>query len=134
MLFENPNRNVQEISNQMMIFDTQANRISLITANIVYLFLLLSGSVYFAFMGFWAHAFVCAILAVITFLLYVTITAANTISPDPDIRRTLGKTIFVAINLIHSVRCFSKSDTSSPPKMACRQMAPSGIASGRGIH
>lgn len=92
MLFENPNPNVQEISNQMMIFDTQANRISLITANIVYLFLLLSGSVYFAFMGFWAHAFVCAILAVITFA--ATWLIFLLFAPDirkQFVRRVLGR-------------------------------------------
>jgi hypothetical protein len=67
MLFANPNENVQEISNQMMIFDTQANRTLQKTTNLVYLVLLLSGSFYFAFIGYWLHALVCAILAVITF-------------------------------------------------------------------
>lgn len=38
-------------------------------------------------------------LAVITLLLYVTIVSANAASPDPDVRRTLGKIIFLAITL-----------------------------------
>ena len=67
MLFVNLNENVQDISNQMMIFDTQTNRTFQKITNLVYFFLLLSGSFYFAFTGSWLHALVCAILAVITF-------------------------------------------------------------------
>ena len=40
------------------------------------------------------------ILAVIAFLLYVTVISANKINPDPDVRRTLGKIIFLAITLV----------------------------------
>jgi len=43
------------------------------------------------------------ILAVITLLLYVTIVSANAASPDPDVRRTLGKIIFLAIALAQFV-------------------------------
>jgi len=42
-------------------------------------------------------------LAVITLLLYVTIVSANAVSPDPDVRRTLGKIIFLAIALAQLV-------------------------------
>ena len=42
-------------------------------------------------------------LAVITLLLYVTIISANAVSPDPDVRRTLGKIIFLAIALAQFV-------------------------------
>jgi hypothetical protein len=42
-------------------------------------------------------------LAVITFLLYVTIISANTVSPDPDVRRTMGKIIFLATTLAQFV-------------------------------
>jgi len=42
-------------------------------------------------------------LAVITLLLYVTIVSANAVSPDPDVRRTLGKIIFLAIALAQFV-------------------------------
>ena len=66
MLFENTNGNVQEISNQMMIFDTKANKTFQKSTNIVYLSLLLSGSFYFAIKGLWSHALVYAVLAVIT--------------------------------------------------------------------
>lgn len=37
------------------------------------------------------------LLAVVAFLLYIAIMSANAASPDPDIRRTLGKIIFLAI-------------------------------------
>ena len=37
------------------------------------------------------------VLAVIAFFLYATIMSANAVSPDPDIRRSLGKIIFFAI-------------------------------------
>ena len=39
-------------------------------------------------------------LTVITLLLYVTIISANALNPDPDVRRTLGKIIFLSITLI----------------------------------
>ncbi len=42
-------------------------------------------------------------LAVIAFILYGTIISTNTISPDPDIRRTLGKIIFHAIVFLQLV-------------------------------
>jgi len=42
-------------------------------------------------------------LAVIALLLYVTIVSANAVSPDPDVRRTLGKIIFLAIALAQFV-------------------------------
>lgn len=42
-------------------------------------------------------------LAVITFLLYITIISANTINPDPDVRRTLGKIIFLSIMLMQLI-------------------------------
>ena len=67
MIFEGPNRNIQKISNQITTFDSQANVTFQKTTSLVYLLLLLSGSIYFAIMGFWTHAIVCAILAVITF-------------------------------------------------------------------
>ena len=66
MMFENLNGNDQNVSNQIMKFDSQANKISKKTTSLVYLFLLLSGSIYFAFTGFWTHALVCAVLAAIT--------------------------------------------------------------------
>ena len=47
--------------------------------------------------------FYLLILAVITFLLYVTIISANAVNPDPDVRRTLGKIIFLAITLAQLV-------------------------------
>jgi len=47
--------------------------------------------------------FYLVILAVITFLLYVTVISANAINPDPDVRRTLGKIIFLAITLAQLV-------------------------------
>jgi hypothetical protein len=47
--------------------------------------------------------FYLVILAGITFLLYVTIISANAVNPDPDIRRTLGKTIFLAITFAQLV-------------------------------
>jgi len=47
--------------------------------------------------------FYLVILAVITFILYATIISSNTISPDPDIRRTLGKFIFHAIVFVQIV-------------------------------
>ena len=47
--------------------------------------------------------FYLLILAVITFLLYVTIILANAVNPDPDVRRTLGKIIFLAITLAQLV-------------------------------
>jgi hypothetical protein len=43
------------------------------------------------------------ILAVIAFLFYVTVISANAINPDPDVRRTLGKIIFLAITLAELV-------------------------------
>ena len=43
--------------------------------------------------------FYLVILAVVTFLLYVTVISANAVNPDPDVRRTLGKIIFLAIIL-----------------------------------
>jgi ABC-type transport system involved in multi-copper enzyme maturation permease subunit len=43
--------------------------------------------------------FYLIILVVVTFLFYVTVISANTINPDPDVRRTLGKIIFLAITL-----------------------------------
>lgn len=43
------------------------------------------------------------VLAVIAFLLYVTIISANAMSPDPDVRRTLGKIIFFAITLVQLI-------------------------------
>lgn len=67
MMFENLNGNDQDVSNQIMKFDSQANKFSKKTTSLVYLFLLLSGSIYFAFTGFWTHALVCAVLAAITF-------------------------------------------------------------------
>jgi len=42
-------------------------------------------------------------LTVITFILYVTIISANAVSPDPDVRRMLGKIIFLAISLAQLV-------------------------------
>ena len=39
-------------------------------------------------------------LTFITLFLYVTIISANALNPDPDIRRTLGKIIFLSITLI----------------------------------
>ena len=66
-MFENQNRNDQNASNQIMKFDSQANRISQKTTSLIYLLLLLSGSIYFAFTGFWTHALVCAVLAATTF-------------------------------------------------------------------
>ena len=83
MLFSNPDGNAREISNQMMIFDNQADRTSQKIANIVYLFLFCSGSIYFAFMGFWVHALVCAILAVIT----IAVTWIIFLLFAPDIRK-----------------------------------------------
>lgn len=47
--------------------------------------------------------FYLAILVVIVFILYGTIMSTNTISPDPDIRRTLGKIIFHAIVFLQLV-------------------------------
>lgn len=47
--------------------------------------------------------FYLVILAVITFLLYVTIISANAVNPDPDVRRTLGKIVFLAITLTQLV-------------------------------
>ena len=47
--------------------------------------------------------FYLVILVVITFLLYVTIISANAVNPDPDVRRTLGKIIFLAITLVQLV-------------------------------
>jgi len=41
--------------------------------------------------------FYLVIMAMIAFLLYTTIMATNAINPDPDIRRTLGKIIFLAV-------------------------------------
>ena len=43
--------------------------------------------------------FYLVVLAVIAFLLYITIISANAVSPDPDVRRRLGKIIFLAITL-----------------------------------
>jgi hypothetical protein len=42
-------------------------------------------------------------LTVVTLLLYVTIISANAFNPDPDIRRTLGKIIFLSITLMQLV-------------------------------
>ena len=67
MIFEGPNRNIQKISNQITTFDSQANVTFQKTTSLVYLLLLLSGSIYFAITGFWTHAIVCAFLAIITF-------------------------------------------------------------------
>ena len=67
MIFEGPNRNIQKISNQITTFDSQANVTFQKTTSLMYLLLLLSGSIYFAITGFWTHAIVCAFLAVITF-------------------------------------------------------------------
>ena len=39
-------------------------------------------------------------LTVVTLLLYVTIISANASNPDPDVRRTLGKIIFLSITLM----------------------------------
>lgn len=43
--------------------------------------------------------FYLIILVIIAFLFYVTVISANAINPDPDVRRTLGKIIFLAITL-----------------------------------
>ena len=43
--------------------------------------------------------FYLTILVVIAFLFYVTVISANAINPDPDVRRALGKIIFLAITL-----------------------------------
>jgi hypothetical protein len=47
--------------------------------------------------------FYLCFLAVITLSLYVTIISANAVNPDPDVRRTLGKIIFLAITLTQLV-------------------------------
>ena len=47
--------------------------------------------------------FYLVILSVITLLLYVTVVSANATNPDPDIRRTVGKMIFLAITLAQLV-------------------------------
>jgi ABC-type transport system involved in multi-copper enzyme maturation permease subunit len=39
-------------------------------------------------------------LTVLTLLLYVTIISANAFNPDPDVRRTLGKILFLSITLM----------------------------------
>jgi ABC-type transport system involved in multi-copper enzyme maturation permease subunit len=39
-------------------------------------------------------------LTVVTFLLYETIISANAFNPDPDVRRTLGKIIFLSTTLM----------------------------------
>lgn len=43
------------------------------------------------------------ILVVIAFLFYVTVISANAINPDPDVRRTLGKIIFLAVTLVELI-------------------------------
>ena len=67
MIFEGPNRNIQKISNQITTFDSQANVTFQKTTSLMYLLLLLSGSIYNAITGFWTHALVCAFLAVFNF-------------------------------------------------------------------
>lgn len=47
--------------------------------------------------------FYLVILAVIAFILYGTIISTNTIKPDPDIRRTMGKIIFHAIMFVQLI-------------------------------
>ena len=85
MIFEGPNRNIQKISNQITTFDSQANVTFQKTTSLVYLLLLLSGSIYFAITGFWTHAIVCAILAVITF----GVTCLIFLLIAPEIRKQL---------------------------------------------
>ena len=43
--------------------------------------------------------FYLVIVAMITFVIYISIISTNAITPDPDIRRTLGKIIFLSITL-----------------------------------
>ena len=47
--------------------------------------------------------FYLVILVIITLLLYVTVVSANAANPDPDIRRTVGKMLFLAITLAQLV-------------------------------
>jgi len=44
--------------------------------------------------------FYLIILAAITLLFYVTIISTNTVYPNPDIRRILGKIVFLAITIV----------------------------------
>jgi ABC-type transport system involved in multi-copper enzyme maturation permease subunit len=53
------------------------------------------------------------ILAVITLLLYVTVVSANATNPDPDIRRTVGKMLFLAITLAQLVAIMFVAPLSS---------------------
>ena len=43
------------------------------------------------------------VVAVIAFLLYTSIVSTNAITPDPDVRRTLGKTVFLSITLVQLI-------------------------------
>ena len=47
--------------------------------------------------------FYLIVVAVIAFLLYISIVSTNTITPDPDVRRTLGKTVFLSITLVQLI-------------------------------
>ncbi len=40
------------------------------------------------------------LVAVITFLLYISIISTNAVDPDPDVRRTLGKIIFLSLTIV----------------------------------
>lgn len=52
-------------------------------------------------------------LTFIAFLLYVVIVSSNAISPDPDVRRTLGKIIFPAILLTQLIAVLLVAPLSS---------------------
>ena len=47
--------------------------------------------------------FYLIVVAAITFLLYISVVSTNAITPDPDVRRTLGKTVFLSITIVQLI-------------------------------